>query len=1488
MITELVFDPPDSFEFLDYLEVYSSRNKKKGTLPGMNGPTALLYFYESMKPHMGISQATKRYPNASKHRISRWLDGFVAQGILDKRDGLYWTLPGWRDKFNIDQSSSSGALPPQSVPLSIPHTSKTSRPVVGTNQVLPTSTSLVTPVAPVVADIGTLPTPTPVVTSVVPVVVDIGTPRSHQTDLPCLANQTDPSLLTDTGTSRSDVRLSCAEPGTPRSEHSESLLTGYNTVDSVHIQREVNVVPKGSAVDVKFEGVLVDKEYQIGPFVLQQIRLGPREQLLFLSGGLVLAAYSRCVMKAKYSVAKRQFTLVSNWVVSQISGLMADSKARQLFDTLRKTHNAKELMMTVLKGFGPTIVWRFLCTMRSLRSKETSLESAQDPSSDIEPLDLAQPIAGPKFVAFGGKAHQLFPEKESVIVPSGPYKSGFIPAGLDGVPLPGFLVYIWTRTDRGPTPLAMGFLMHDEVTPKTKGRPQPCVVVMTGHQMDVARQWGWLGWSSAHPIHMASICWRVFPQVHILDKKTRALQPDEIYQKYHWECALPVIEGGQEERHHLNLPSTQLLSGADLAMVKVDMPPPGVRAAQWSHMSDCTHQPMHAYGLSKEGGLLKSMDGAWIPGATMPFVLELDEGQSKSGTLHLEEDLGVSLHRVNTQKGFSGSPMVGKTGNSHLVICGMQLGCVGSSIIKDQSVKGTNWANSNYSVTVDALRNAGKDFGVFKGMVPETPPLEVSVESPPPRSRQSKEFYRNLSDEWKQYYRDKARARAQQCQQYDDDSESLPSFNSEHADHQEELIHGGSVYGQVTIDSTQGLVMTVGRRRGRAAARWVDTFDSECAIQKLVTAVVQEMKKPKISGELTQTIEAPLSVSKESMLGTPSLAVLQKTMFQDMLAGVEPEPYHHHQGTEDNYRAAGLLPISEHESVSSPRVQEAEAVIYRVVETEGPLAFPDLLQFTQAELLSTPYFLIFHTYTAAGDKNWSEFADDKDVFFDSNGEPCFTKIGTCKPSGHFGDGAYKQMPSEVIATMKRLTGVDFDFKPWYWPPEDVGSARVSLREQSKKQKRSNWVKPIKEKYPNGVDMEQYYKLYPWNRSVLLGRENGFKTMFDVCIQSYEFKKSTGWTGNYLDGPKGRWFKEPKRSDMYHLVMCRAVLRYHAYHTMKQHHLRLGTLHPKTMVKLGLTDPKIAFIKGEPHEQKKIDAWRLIWNVSFVDQLNQDILHREQNKLDISAYQKQTLTIQANGMGHHDAGVDHLGEVMLGQFQSGEATDADASGWDLSVPRDGIMMDGDRRVSRLIHPEGDEQGALRKVVIVDLLEIEAVCNTAHVVAIGEDLYQSNRFGITASGVPSTSGQNSPMRSIQVLLAGAESSISLGDDLLYQTKDGSIDRHFMEKCGVRTKGIPITKKLSDGVEFTSHQYKLVDDKWVAYYLNFDKMVARLVYQFVLTEVTPAMEVLAAVHHVVRADPSQVKSLTELAQEYGWIADELPEPCSAMAAKLEDGHL
>lgn len=184
------------------------------------------------------------------------------------------------------------------------------------------------------------------------------------------------------------------------------------------------------------------------------------------------------------------------------------------------------------------------------------------------------------------------------------------------------------------------------------------------------------------------------------------------------------------------------------------------------------------------------------------------------------------------------------------------------------------------------------------------------------------------------------------------------------------------------------------------------------------------------------------------------------------------------------------------------------------------------------------------------------------------------------------------------------------------------------------------------------------------------------------------------------------------------------------------------------------------------------------------------MHRRQNKADTLAYSSGEMNVQAIGLGHHDEGIERIGQALDAVSQGADLHGSNIQGWDFSVPRDLIYFDAERRVSRLESID---------LVARDLLYAEAAVNSAHAVVIGSELWSFQNFGVTASGIPSTSAQNSPGRAFTLLVAGANREVAAGDDEVHA---GNVDKALLLSAGQIVKPGSETSSPPEGpVDFKS---------------------------------------------------------------------------------------
>ena len=237
----------------------------------------------------------------------------------------------------------------------------------------------------------------------------------------------------------------------------------------------------------------------------------------------------------------------------------------------------------------------------------------------------------------------------------------------------------------------------------------------------------------------------------------------------------------------------------------------------------------------------------------------------------------------------------------------------------------------------------------------------------------------------------------------------------------------------------------------------------------------------------------------------------------------------------------------------------------------------------------------------------------------------------------------------------------------------------------------------------------------------------------------------GWSTHYFGGKRGNIQKdEDAIARLIMLVKTRLWLRLH-------YHNSLHTMSPTELVDKGLIDPVPLFVKGEGHPLKKqlTKRWRLIWNVSQLDISIEMFICKTFNKTSIVGYQTDAYNTSAIGCGHHDDGLQRFGRTFemlkslnsrardkfpdLG-IQGNVCYSSDASGWDLSVSAYSAW--GTVYVRALT-----ASTSLEQLLVVN----NGFFGTNHVVHTGEEIFEMNKAGVTASGKNSTGTDNGNTRS-----------------------------------------------------------------------------------------------------------------------------------------------
>jgi hypothetical protein len=443
------------------------------------------------------------------------------------------------------------------------------------------------------------------------------------------------------------------------------------------------------------------------------------------------------------------------------------------------------------------------------------------------------------------------------------------------------------------------------------------------------------------------------------------------------------------------------------------------------------------------------------------------------------------------------------------------------------------------------------------------------------------------------------------------------------------------------------------------------------------------------------------------------------------------------------------------------------------------------------------------------------------------------------------------------------------------PPQTDAGLTASMRANIAKQKGrdANWSqfysKPDFQKRLDDFVSKYTPALSGWGNT-------GDATLqfFEEILDSMDGTRSTGASSYYHPGPKSTWQQSTElRTKLWEFTVCRLAQRMALYSS-------LPTLSPMEMIESGLKDPEVAVVKDEAHKEKKIlsEAWRIIWVGSLLDLMCQNLVHHHQNKQDIKDYQSGSLNVQAVGLGHHDDGIKRVGE-MLDAMQDDPSSpkqivDQDAEGWDWSVRRDDIMFDTHRRHVLYSRTGECADEPSRGALFLAVLTAEGFCNSIHVLNIGETLWEMTVFGITASGIASTSAQNSPIRSFTAMLCGMTNACAAGDDLVGV---GEVDEGLMKSTGIIPKETNYVKPTGP-IEFTSHKFSKVDGTWTAEFMNLAKMVAHLDLKST-EEVPPSTDCLAGCAFCLRHDKKALGTLSTYVRNMGWGSIPAPKESTAL---------
>lgn len=541
--------------------------------------------------------------------------------------------------------------------------------------------------------------------------------------------------------------------------------------------------------------------------------------------------------------------------------------------------------------------------------------------------------------------------------------------------------------------------------------------------------------------------------------------------------------------------------------------------------------------------------------------------------------------------------------------------------------------------------------------------------------------------------------------------------------------------------------------------------------------------------------------------------------------------------------------------------------------------FTILLELEGANLDHILYHPKFHEYLKylrLGKKEWYETAvgdilnrqgetvRNKDLY-NGNGHRHLTKVGTIAAAQ--GTRRDKRMVAAEDVELAKQAGIDIS--GYAFPPSGPGAIYESLHAQTLKQKPGNlehlWNEEVAAVLRDAC--ADYPPIFP--KEFHQGK-HGLAKLINAYLAQCDSDTSTGYSARYMPGSKQKWKEGTGPDWLLYLVSCRLALCAAAGD-------RIHQCSAQDLVEWGMKDPLELFTKEEAHKPKKVEekSWRLIWNVSLLDNCMTYVAHNTQNKADIAEYQTNLdFRAQALGLGHHDDGIVRIGHLFDNLLQicreeglEEKITDQDASGWDLSVNADQFYMDAERRAA--LHRFSFDQTDPAVAIFQDLQFIEAARMSKHIIIIGHELYEFEYYGQMGTGSTSTAATNSTIRRLTLKACGAREAPSVGDDV---AMIGKVDEKKLTMTGCIIKEGSRVSTAQEGIDYTSHRFIKIGGReqllrgspWECHYLNIVKMTATLVLRY---KTCPNWEVLAGLGFALRNTPEASAKLDAFLEKKGW---------------------
>jgi hypothetical protein len=346
------------------------------------------------------------------------------------------------------------------------------------------------------------------------------------------------------------------------------------------------------------------------------------------------------------------------------------------------------------------------------------------------------------------------------------------------------------------------------------------------------------------------------------------------------------------------------------------------------------------------------------------------------------------------------------------------------------------------------------------------------------------------------------------------------------------------------------------------------------------------------------------------------------------------------------------------------------------------------------------------------------------------------------------------------------------------------------------------------------------------------------------FKSMNGSKSTQWTECTGQRTKAEWMQTPDAVTQVTITCLLLMLYEHTF-------LRSRT--PAQLFELGVLDPECLTGKDEMTKRSKIGTERIIWCCSARMEATLRVFHDYQNKGENVIYQTAgTHTDEfptfgsTAGSGHHDDGIgdtcDAIKRMLAGTTK---VCKEDAKTWDLRFTRALWMIDARRRAAL------SAEGGAPIPFVIALMNLGLI-SSAHLVVVGNIVYQVDLFGIMGSGNPDTCNSNCFGRqyifsevSWQLVVSANKASsarlvpdymrkkhvvpvvtpsLTLGDDLVGKGSRSSAHKELALRLGCEVSEEQ-SMDANEEIDFTSHSYTLSTRS--ATFGNGPKLLYRLAF-------------------------------------------------------------